>query len=189
MVKGLVSIAIDDLKKSDKGGLKTLYLYWLENGKPTSFDLPLFVDTNGKGVLSMECFKRIFYAFCVKTSTAFDCEVISGSDGDDGSYNVVRVSEQKGIPADTAYLQTASFMADFEEPKKTEQKRESSTVTRDKSKAKKDKAEKEAEALADDFAKTHAKKIADLVMGKYGLKLTSEKLTALENDLIAILKM
>ena len=189
MVKGLVSISSDDLKKSDKSGLKTLYLYWLENGKPTTFDLPLFVDTNGKGVLSMECFKRIFYAFCIKTSTAFECEIISGDDGDDGSYNVVRVSERKGVPSDASFLQTVNFMADFEEPKKTDQKRESSKATREKSKAKKDEAKKEADKLADDFAKTHAKKIADLVMGKYGLKLTAEKLTALENDLIAILKM
>lgn len=189
MVKGLVSISSDDLKKSDKGGLKTLYLYWLENGKPTSFDLPLFVDTNGKGVLSMECFKRVFYAFCVKTSVAFECEIISGDDGDDGSYNVVRISKRNGVPSDASFLQTVNFMADFEEPKKTEQKRESSKVTRDKSKVKKDEAKKEAEKLADDFAKSHAKKIADLIMGKYGLKLSAEKLSSLETDLIAILKM
>lgn len=189
MVKGLVSISSDDLKKSDKGGLKTLYLYWLENGRPTEFDLPLFVDNNGKGVLSMECFKRIFYAFCMKCGMAFGCEVVSGDDGDDGSYNIVRVSLQYNVPADANYLQTASFLADFEEPKKTEQKRESSKTTRDKSKAKKAEAKKEAEKLADDFAKSHAKKIADLVMGKYGLKLSAEKLSNLEADLIAILKM
>lgn len=189
MVKGLVSIASDNLKKSDKSGLKTLYLYWLENGKPTTFDLPLFVDTNGKGVLSMECFKRIFYAFCIKTSIAFDCEIVSGDDGDDGSYNVVRVTEKKDIPADASFLNSVAFLADFEEPKKTETKRESSKATREKSKAKKDEAKKEADKMADDFAKSHAKKIADLVMGKYGLKLSAEKLTALESDLIAILKM
>lgn len=184
MVKGLVSISSDDLKKSDKGGLKTLYLYWLENGKPTTFDLPLFVDTNGKGVLSMECFKRIFYAFCIKTSIAFECEVISGSDGDDGSYNVVRVSERKGVPADASFLQTVNFMADFEEPKKTDQKRESSKATREKSKAKKADAEKaEAEATID-WNKKASMQIVDHLIGKYKIKVDR---TALETEIQNIL--
>ena len=184
MVKGLVSISIDDLKKSDKSGLKTLYLYWLENGKPTEFDLPLFVDTNGKGVLSMECFKRIFYAFCVKTSTAFECEVVSGSDGDDGSYNVVRVSKRNGVPADASFLQTVNFMADFDEPKKTEQKRESSKATREKSKAKKAEAEK-AEAEANiDWNKKASMQIVDHLIGKY--KLTADR-TTLEKEIQNIL--
>lgn len=184
MVKGLVSISSDDLKKSDKGGLKTLYLYWLENGKPTTFDLPLFVDTNGKGVLSMECFKRIFYAFCVKTSIAFECDVISGSDGDDGSYNVVRVNKRNGVPADPAFLQTVNFMADFEEPKKTEKKRESSKVTREKNKARKAEAEK-ADAEADaDWNKKASMAIVDHLIGKY--KMTADRLT-LETEIQNIL--
>jgi hypothetical protein len=184
MIKGLVQIVENDLKKSDKSGLKTLYLYWLENDKKLCFDLPLFVDTNGKGVMSVECFKRVFYAFCVKCAVAFDCEIVSGSDGDDGSYNVVRISAS----SDKCAISN-DFLLSFEVPKTTDVKRESSKKTRDKSKTKKDEAKKEAEKLADDFAKSHAKKIADLVMGKYGLKLSAEKLSNLEADLIAILKM
>lgn len=184
MIKGLIQIGEYDLKKSDKSGLKTLYLYWLENDKKTTFDLPLFVDTNGKGVMSVECFKRVFYAFCIKCGLAFDCEIVSGSDGDDGSYNVVRISasSNKSTISD-------DFLQSFETPKTTDTKRESSKTTRDKSKAKKEEAKKEADKMADDFAKSHAKKIADLVMGKYGLKLSAEKLSNLEADLIAILKM
>lgn len=188
MIKGLVSVGLEDLKKSDKRGLATLYLYWLENGKKDVFDLPLFVDDNGKGVLSVEVFKRVFYAFCVKCGVAYDCDIKSGSDGDDGSYNVVRLSAKKG----TCLLDT-EYLANFEEPKKADVKRESSKKTAEKAEAKKEakkaEAKKEADKLADDFAKSHAKKIADLVMGKYGLKLSAEKLSALENDLIAILKM
>lgn len=184
MIKGLVSISSDDLKKSDKGGLKTLYLYWLENGKPTTFDLPLFVDTNGKGVLSMECFKRIFYAFCIKTSIAFDCEIVSGDDGDDGSYNVVRVTEKKDIPAAASFLNSVAFLADFEEPKKTETKRESSKATREKSKAKKAEAEK-AEAEADaDWNKKASMQIVDHLIGKYKIKVDR---TALETEIQNIL--
>lgn len=188
MIKGLVSIGMDDLKKSDRRGLATLYLYWLENGKKDVFDLPLFVDDNGKGVLSVESFKRVFYAFCVKCGVAYDCDIKSGSDGDDGSYNVVRLSTVKN-----GKLDTPEFLASFDEPKKADVKRESSKKTAEKSEAKKEakkaEAKKEADKLADDFAKSHAKKITDLVMGKYGLKLSAEKLSALENDLIAILKM
>lgn len=184
MIKGLVSISSDDLKKSDKGGLKTLYLYWLENGKPTEFDLPLFVDNNGKGVLSMECFKRIFYAFCLKTSVAFDCEIVSGDDGDDGSYNVVRVTEKKDVPADASFLNSVAFLADFEEPKKTETKRESSKATREKSKAKKADAEKaEAEATID-WNKKASMQIVDHLIGKYKMKV--DRLT-LETEIQNIL--
>lgn len=188
MIKGLISISSDDLKKSDKRALSTMYLYWLENGKKDVFDLPLFIDNNGKGVMSVESFKRVFYAFCVKCGVAYDCNIKSGDDGDEGNYNVVRLTKQK-VTSTT----DAEFMEHFEEPKKADVKRESSKKTAEKSAEKKAKKEaeskKEADKLADDFAKSHAKKIADLVMGKYGLKLTAEKLTALENDLIAILKM
>ena len=188
MIKGLISISSDDLKKSDKRALSTMYLYWLENGKKDVFDLPLFIDDNGKGVMSVEAFKRVFYAFCVKCGVTYDCNIKSGDDGDDSSYNVVRLSTVKN-----GKLDTPEFLESFEEPKKADIKRESSKKTAEKSAEKKAKKEaenkKEADKLADDFAKSHAKKIADLVMGKYGLKLSAEKLSSLEADLIAILKM
>lgn len=182
MIKGLISISGDDLKKADKRGLATLYLYWLENGKKDVFDLPLFVDDNGKGVLSVETFKRVFCAFCLKAGKFYDCDIKSGSDGDESNYNVVRLSINNKTTAE-------EFLSNFEEPKKADVKRESSKKTAEKAEAKKAEAKKEADKLADDFAKSHAKKIADLVMGKYGLKLSAEKLSSLEADLIAILKM
>lgn len=192
MIKGLISISSDDLKKSDKRALSTMYLYWLENGKPGIFDLPLFIDDNGKGVMSVEAFKRVFFAFCQKVGTAYSCEIASGSDGDDASYNVVRLEKIDTI-GDNVTLTSPLFESYFEEPKKADVKRESSKKTAEKSAEKKAKKEaeskKEADKLADDFAKSHAKKITDLVMGKYGLKLSAEKLSSLEADLIAILKM
>lgn len=182
MIKDLISISCDDLKKSDKRGLATLYLYWLENGKKDTFDLPLFVDDNGKGVLSVECFKRVFYAFCVKCGLAYECDIKSGNDGDNGSYNVVRLSAKK----DTCVLNT-EFLSNFEEPKKTDVKRESSKKTTEKSNAKKEEAKKEADKLNDKFATERTKKILDVVQG-YGLKCTPAKLALLEAEIIKILK-
>lgn len=183
MIKGLIKISSDDLKKSDKRALATLYLYWLENGKKKNFDLPLFIDDNGKGVMSVEAFKRVFYAFCVKCGIAFNCDVRSGTDGDEASYNVVSVWFDTGLKLDGMV-----FEAYFEEPKKADVKRESSKVTAEKAKAKKAKAEAEkvkAEAEADaDWNKKASMKIADHLIGKY--KLTADRLT-LENEIINIL--
>lgn len=179
MIKGLVTIGMDDLKKSDRRGLATLYLYWLENGKKDVFDLPLFVDDNGKGVLSVESFKRVFYAFCVKCGVAYDCDIKSGSDGDDGSYNVVRLSAKKN----TCLIDT-EYLANFEEPKKADVKRESSKKTSEKAEAKKKEAEKkEAEAVID-WNKKASMQIVDHLIGKY--KLTADRLT-LEKEIQNIL--
>lgn len=179
MIKGLISVGLEDLKKSDKRGLATLYLYWLENGKKDVFDLPLFVDDNGKGVLSVESFKRVFYAFCLKCGIAYDCEIKSGSDGDEGSYNVVRLTAKK----DTCLLDT-EYVANFEEPKKTDVKRESSKKTAEKAEAKKAEAEKaEAEATID-WNKKASMQIVDHLIGKY--KLTADRLT-LEREIQNIL--
>lgn len=188
MIKGLIAIANEDLKKSDKRGLATLYLYWLENGKKNVFDLPLFVDDNGKGVLSVESFKRVFYAFCLKSGVNYDCEIKSGTDGDESSYNVVRLTKQTlGNTADSEL-----WLANFEEPKKADVKRESSKKTSEKAQAKKAEAEKkqaEAEAESNKAWNTKAsKKLLDLVCGKYGLKLTAEKYADLEKDIVKILE-
>lgn len=184
MIKDLVAISIDDLKNSDRRGLSTLYLYWLENGKPDLFDLPLFIDDNGKGVLSVECFKRVFYAFCKKTNIAFNCDIINGNDGDNGSYNIVRINS---LADDGATLETPLFADAFAEPKKTDTKRESSKKTVEKSNAKKEEAKKEADKLNEKFATERTKKILDVVQG-YGLKLTASKLALLEAEIIKILK-
>lgn len=183
MIKGLISISSDDLKKSDKRALSTMYLYWLENGKKDVFDLPLFIDDNGKGVMSVESFKRVFYAFCVKCGIAYDCNIKSGDDGDESSYNVVRLSTVKN-----GKLDTPEFLASFEEPKKTDVKRESSKKTAEKSAQKKAKVEAEkvkAEADADaDWNKKASMAIADHLIGKY--KLTADRLT-LETEIQNIL--
>lgn len=186
MLKDLIAISSDDLKKSDKRGLATLYLYWLENGKKDTFDLPLFIDDNGKGVLSVECFKRVFYAFCVKCGIPFSCDIINGNDGDNGSYNIVRIDSRE-YKIGGATLKTEEFTSSFTEPKKTDTKRESSKKTTEKSNAKKEEAKKEADSLNEKFAKERTKKILDVVQG-YGLKCTPAKLALLEAEIIKILK-
>lgn len=187
MINGLVSIASEDLKKADKRGLATLYLYWLENGKKNCFDLPLFVDNTGKGVLSVETFKRVFYAFCLKCGVSYDCEIKSGSDGDESNYNVVRLfSTSKVLP-----LNSDLWQAMFEEPKKADVKRESSKKTAEKSQAKKEeKAKAEAEAEAENnkaWNDKACKKLID-VFQSYGLRLDAEKMSKLEKDIIKVLE-
>lgn len=173
-----------DLKKSDKRALATLYLYWLENGKKTEFDLPLFVDDNGKGVMSVESFKRVFYAFILKSNKPFHAEIKSGSDGDESNYNVVHVYKTLGSTADDVVFDDVYF----EEPKKADLKRESSKKTAEKSAEKKataeaEKAKKEAEADAD-WNKKASMAIVDHLIGKY--KLTADRLT-LETEIQNIL--
>lgn len=180
MIKDLVSIEVDDLKKSDKRGLSTLYLYWLENGKPDLFDLPLFIDDNGKGVLSVECFKRVFFAFCKKTNIAFNCDIINGDDGDNGSYNIVRIDS---LADDGATLETPLFIDAFTEPKKTDTKRESSKKTEEKAKAKKAEEEKKDK----DFDKETVCLISKLAVD-FGLLLTKEKARLFETKIEEILK-
>lgn len=182
MIKGLKAIAVEDLKNSDKKGLSALYLYYLENGKPNYFDLPLFVDDNGKGVLSMECFKRVFYAFCKKCNNAFECSIVSGDDGNDASYNVVRVEQRLGV--DTDFVSSVSFDSDFEEPLETDKKRESSKATREKSKAKKAEAEKAEKAETVDWNKKASMQIVDHLIGKYKMKVDR---TTLETEIQNIL--
>ena len=185
MIKGLKMISSEDLKNNDKKGLSALYLYWLENGKPTTFDLPLFVDDNGKGVLSMESFKRVFYAFCKKCNDAFDCSIISGDDGNDASYNVVRVEERKDVVVD--YVSTVAFDSDFEEPLEGDKKRESSKATREKSKAKKVEAEKAEKAETIDWNKKASEKIVDHLIGKYFKGKNNDFKTTLEKEIQNIL--
>jgi len=183
-MEGLILITENELKKADKKALSTLYLYYLEKGKPTCFDLPLFVDDNGKGVMSVEAFKRVFNAFNVKTcnlnSCHFTADIASGDDGNDSHYNVVRVTLQKS---------KIDYDAEgYVIPKTSDVKRESSKVTAEKAKAKKAKAEAEkvkAEAEADaDWNKKASMAIADHLIGKY--KLTADRLT-LETEIQNIL--
>ena len=186
MIKGLISISSEDLKKSDKRALSTMYLYWLENGKPTNFDLPLFVDANGKGVMSVESFKRIFYAFCQKVGTAYTCEIASGSDGDDASYNVVRL-EMIDTVGENVTLTSPLFESYFEEPKKADVKRESSKKTAEKAEAKKAEAEKAEKADTLDWNKKASEKIVDHLIGKYFKGKNNEFKTTLEKEIQNIL--
>lgn len=175
-----------DLKKSDKRALSTLYLYWLENNRADAFDLPLFIDDNGKGVMSVESFKRVFYAFQIKTGIGFNAQIKSGSDGDESKYNVVHVYKcaiSFDSADDTVFFNDSQYV----EPKKADVKRESSKKTEEKNNAKKEEAKKEADKLNEKFATERTKKILDVVQG-YGLKCTPQKLALLEAEIIKILK-
>ena len=129
-----IKVTEENMKKSDKKALSTLYLYWLENNKLKSFDLPLFIDDNGKGVLSAEAFGRVFFAFVQKSKIAFKAEAIGKSDGEN-SFKVVHISE------------TCGELNDFEEPQAKDIKRESSAKTKEKSEQKKEAAKKEVADL------------------------------------------
>lgn len=177
-------IGSEELKKVDKRGLSTLYLYWLENGKKSNFELPLFIADDGKGVLSVETFKRVFYAFQCKIEHFCDATIKSGSDGDESNYNIIVVTVDEKTP----FSVENTWFLDYEEPKKADVKRESSKKTTEKSKAKKATAEaeakKELEELTNQFNKRASMKIADHIQGKYKLKCDR---TLLENEIMTIL--
>lgn len=180
----------NDLKKSDKRGLATLYLYWLENGKKDCFDLPLFISDDEKGVLSVEVFKRVFYAFQLKAKTSFKADIKSGDDGDESKYNVVRITK---TPVSFTEENVDAFFnnINYVPPTKSDVKRESSKITNAKAKAKKQSAEetakKELDELNAKYDKKVISKIADLLQGKYKMKFTSSELATLENELSSIL--
>lgn len=177
----------NDLKNRDKRGLSTLYLYWLENGKKDSFDLPLFISDDEKGVLSVEVFKRVFYAFMLKAQKTFVANVKSGNDGDKAIYNVVRITKK----ADDAKEKTILNYCELAEPTKNDLKRESSKVTNEKAKAKKESIEEKAKKELDELNAKYNKKvisdIANLLQGKYKMKFTASELATLENELSSIL--
>lgn len=178
-----VKIDEKDLKKSDKRGLATLYLYYLSNGKLDTFDLPLFIDDNGKGVLSVEVFKRVFYAFQLKVENQFNADVVSGDDGNDGKYSIVRISKlSKNV---------STHFDDYEQPKTKDIKRESSKITKQKSEAKKvtleEIAKKELDEQNAKYNKAVIIKITDLLQSKYKMKFNNLELSALETELNNIL--
>lgn len=174
-----IAIEENELKKSDKRGLATLYLYYLSNGKLANFDLPLFIDDNGKGVLSVEVFKRVFYAFQKKIGSNFNADVVSGNDGNDGKYSIVRISKlSKNV---------STHFDDYEQPKVCDIKRESSKKTAEKSKAKKATEQKQLDELNTKYNKVVISKITNLLQSKYKMKFTSIELLALENELTNIL--
>lgn len=185
-MKGFIKIAESELKKSDKRALATLYLYWLENGKKKTFDLPLFVDDNGKGVMSVESFKRVFYAFNLKAKKGFTADIKSGSDGDESNYNVVRVSECAIGYTDENDI---NFFDDvhYEEPKKADIKRESSKKTSEKAQAKKAESEKVEAESNKAWNKKACSRLVDLFQ-TYGIRLDADKMSKLESDIIKILE-
>ena len=120
------AISKNKLTKKDSLALGSLYLWWLEQGKCEAFTLPLLVKNDGKSSLDLITFKRIFFAFREKTKKNFIAFLKEGEAGDD-SYKVVSVRLQK----------EGEKAPDFQEPKKTEVRRESSRITREKAEAKK----------------------------------------------------
>lgn len=128
-------LSYDDMPKTTKRGYSTLLFYWLDNNKPSNFDLPLFVGDDGKGCLSVETFKKVFWAFQVKIGYSCNAFIKSEKADDEKSYNVVHIEltdkPMKGLIIDSdVYI----------EPKKVDKKRESSAKTKAKSEAKKHKA-------------------------------------------------
>lgn len=180
-------ITENDLKKSDKRGLATLYLYWLENGKKDCFDLPLFISDDERGVLSVEVFKRVFYAFMLKAQKTFSADIKSGNDGDNSNYNVVRITRK----ADDVKEKTILDFCELVEPTKNDIKRESSKITNEKAKAKKqsneESAKKELDELNAKYNKNVISKITNLLQGKYKMKFNPSELMTLENELSSIL--
>lgn len=189
-MKGFVMVKENELKKCDKRALATLYLYWLENGKKNTFDLPLFVDDNGKGVMSVEAFKRVFYAFQLKAKIGYNAEIKSGSDGDESNYNVVRLS-RVAIPFESEDDMVYFCEPLYEAPKTKDLKRESSQKTKAKAEAKKEaKAKAEAEAEAENnkaWNNKACKKLLD-VFQKYGVRLNAENMVKLEADILKVLE-
>jgi hypothetical protein len=147
---------------------------------------PLFVDDNGKGVMSVESFKRVFYAFNLKAKKGFTADIKSGSDGDESNYNVVRVSECAISYTDENDI---NFFDDvhYEEPKKADVKRESSKKTSEKAQAKKAESEKVEAESNKAWNKRACANLIDVFM-KYGIRLTNEQLNNLESDIIKVLE-
>lgn len=170
----------DELTRKDKKGLSTLYLYYLENGKPNTFDLPLFVGDDGKGVLSLECFKRVFCAFQKKIGYEFTATIKSGSDGEESSYNVVSIEKTTKEIDDNSFLSVA-----YTSPKKSDMKRESSKKTEEKAKAKKaDAAKKEAETN-DAWNKKAVCEISKIITRH--LKANNSQLRLIEDEILKLL--
>lgn len=180
-----IKINSDDLKKSDKRGLATLYLYWLENGKKSDFDLPLFISDDGKGVLNIETFKRIFYAFQVKINHFCSATIKSGNDGDDNSYNIVNIK----VDFKNIFNLADSIFNDYIQPKKADVKRESSKITSERVQAKKELEQKKVEAeekeLNEDWNKKAVKELSKYLVTKFKIKTT--ELNSVENDILRIL--
>lgn len=183
--KRFPKVEYSDLKKMDKKAVAIVDSFFNDNAKGKKIELPLTssVDLEKDKLVSVDVASlvRIQYAIFTLSSLVFTYEERKDKDGK--SYNVYFVEQADELKGEY----------EFYAPKKSQVKRESSKKTAEKAQAKKAEAEAtaktEADALADDFAKKHTKKILDLVCGKYGLKLDNVKYCDLEKDLIAILKM
>lgn len=155
------AIPADSLTKKDCLALGSLYLWWLEQGKCEEFTLPLLVKNDGKSGLDLPSFKRIFFAFREKAKKNFIAFLQEGEAGND-SYKVVTVRLQK--EGDTA--------PEFQEPKKTEVRRESSRLTKEKAVAKKAKATAEKSDAVAKWNRTASEKIGAYIASICKLSIT-----------------
>ena len=169
-----------DLKKADRSGLATLYLYWLEQGKAEDFCLPLFINEQGKGVLSADAFARIFFAFNEKakkiTGSAFTAEPMSGNDGENG-FTVIRLRRA-----------SVGEKIDFVDAPRSAVKRESSRLTAERATAKKAVAQKAEAEQASAWESKAVKALLSHLQGKYRLALQASEVTQLEAELLQILR-
>lgn len=176
----LYKIEESDLKKSDRTGLATLYLFWLEQGKAEFFRLPLFINEQGKGVLSADAFSRIFFAFAKKAKKAsgftFTAEPEAKNDGENG-FTVIRVRRTRDVDE----------MPNFVDAPKSAVKRESSRLTAEKASAKKAEAKKAEAEQASAWESKAAKALLSHLQGKYKIALKANEATQLETELLQIL--
>lgn len=166
-----------DLKKADKMALATLYYYWLEQSKEDNFNLPLFINDKGKGLLSADSFSRVFFSFrekCKKLGFNFHAEPLCKSSGVD-SYCVIHIEKSNKVNT-------------FSEPPKSALKRESSQITKARSEEKKQLQKTTEKEFVDNWNRQATEKIIKHLLGKYSLKLNAEQITELQIELITILK-
>lgn len=176
----LFKVPEGDLKKRDRAGLATLYLYWLEQGKAEDFCLPLFINEQGKGVLSADAFARIFFAFNEKakkiTGSAFTAEPMSGNDGENG-FTVIRL-RRAGVG------ETVKFI----DAPRSAVKRESSRLTAERATAKKAVAQKAEAEQALAWESKAVKALLSHLQGKYKLALQASEASRLEAEMLQILR-
>lgn len=174
-------IDYNDMKRVDRAGYSALYLYWLENGKQHDFDIPLFVDDNGKGILSVETFKRVFWAFQNKIEHECEASIKSGDDGNNGKYNVVHIKVSTNSFDDTLLSSTI-----YVEPKASELKRESSKKTEENAKAKKAAAEAKSKEAEVEWNKKAVCEISKYLVNN--VKIKTSEIRKIEDDILKILE-
>lgn len=178
------TISLDEMTRKDKKGYFALYTYYLESTNGNVFDIPLFISDEGKGILSVESFKRVFWAFQMKIKKHCTAGMIK-SDSEGGSFNIIRITVDKNKTFNPNDFMIITDNAEYIEPKKTDLKRPSSKTTKANADAKAKKAE-QAEAEADlEWNKKAVKELSKYLVVKF--KIKTSDLNKIEDDIYSIL--